>query len=251
LTTPILNITEVANNQVDQYATVNEALRALESAGNNFFELDLSSSDLTIPNASPDFIFSRNVVFKTTGNAVSRVLTVPVGKRLFIVQNGGSSSLTVKRGTAEFALAAGNAAVFYADGTTNGLINIVAGSADWGSIGGTITAQSDLVNYINFVTVAESTTARALVLSDAQKFIDCTNASGCEITVPPQSSVAWADNTMIMGIGRLNNVVFAEGSGVDIIIPSGRVLESYDRAVWSLRRLAADVWCLTGYLVSA
>lgn len=131
MTTPILKITEAANGQVDQYLTYNEALRALESSTNNFYVVDMSTGDVTMTdaaNADPalNYIFSRNQVFRTSGNTVARVLTVPQSKRLFVVQNGGTFALTVKRGTSEISLAATLAAIFYCDGTANGLVAIVS-----------------------------------------------------------------------------------------------------------------------------
>lgn len=127
MTTPILSITEVANNQVNQYLTVNEAIRALESSANAFVTVDLSAGDATISNADPDYFFSRNVLFKSSGNSVARVLTIPAITRLFAVLNGGSATLTVKRGTSEYSVSAAHAILFYADGTTNGLIAIAGG----------------------------------------------------------------------------------------------------------------------------
>lgn len=130
MTTPILKITEAANGQVDQYLTYNDALRALESSTNNFYLVDMSAGDVTLTdaaNANPalNYIFSRNQVFRTSGNTVARVLTVPQSKRLFMVQNSGTFALTVKRGTAEITVAATFSAIFYCDGTANGLIAIV------------------------------------------------------------------------------------------------------------------------------
>lgn len=130
MTTPILKITEAANGQVDQYLTYNEALRALESSTNNFYVVDMSAGDVTLTdaaNADPglNYIFSRNQVFRTSGNTVARVLTVPQSKRLFVVQNGGTFAVTVKRGTSEMSLSATLAAIIYCDGTANGLVEIV------------------------------------------------------------------------------------------------------------------------------
>ena len=128
MTTPILNITEVANNQVNQYLTVNEALRALESSFNEIINVDLSSGDVTLTNTSPDYVFSRNSVFRATGNSVPRVLTVPASsKGLFIVWNSGTEDLIVKRGLTEITVPDSSSSLFYADGTANGLIGIAGG----------------------------------------------------------------------------------------------------------------------------
>ena len=99
--------------------------------------------------------------------------------------------------------------------------------------------------------VLETTAARTLVRGDRRKFIKCTNAAGCAITIPPQSSVAWPNDVEITGVGTLENCTFLEGLGVSITKPDGRLLECYAGAPWALRRLSLNSWLLTGYLVEA
>jgi hypothetical protein len=137
--------------------------------------------------------------------------------------------------------------VIISDAATSG----GGGGGTWGSLTGTITAQSDLVTYIDYEPVTETTTARTLALTDAHKFIYCTNAAGCAITVPPQSAVTWMANTTLLGVGSLDNCTFVEGLGVTIIKPVDRILECYAGSEWALRRLSSDVWALTGYLVAS
>lgn len=108
-----------------------------------------------------------------------------------------------------------------------------------------------IVTAVEYLPVTETTTARTIGLTDARKFLYCTNAAGCAITVPPQSAVTWLDNTTLLGIGSLENCTFVEGSGVTIIKPDDRMLECYAKSEWALRRLSSDVWALTGYLVLA
>ena len=104
---------------------------------------------------------------------------------------------------------------------------------------------------ISFSSVTETTAARTLGLTDHKKFVICSNASGCAITIPPQASVAWLDDTTITGVGTVGNCTFLAGSGVSIIKPEGRLLECYAGAPWALRRLSLNLWLLTGYLVEA
>lgn len=128
MTTPILKIPEAADGSVNQYLVLNEGLRALESAGNDFYSVDLSTGNVTLPDVAPNYVFSRYFFFRTTGNTVSRILTVPASKRLFAVQNSGSAALTVKRGTTEIIVPAAGAFLFYCDGTADGLIGIAGGA---------------------------------------------------------------------------------------------------------------------------
>lgn len=127
MTTPILGIPEVSDGQVDQFLVYNNALRSLEASTNDFLSVSLASADLTLSSAQ----FTSVQVFRTTGNAVTRTLTVPASKRLFIVNNGGSAALNVTRGSTTFSVSAGNYSTFYTDGTTNGLAVVGGGGGDF------------------------------------------------------------------------------------------------------------------------
>lgn len=106
---------------------------------------------------------------------------------------------------------------------------------------------SALVNSYPSTTI--STATHTLVIGNSLSFLDCTNVAGCAITVPPQSSVAWADDTEIIGNSRLDTTTFVAGSGVTINKADGKALEANKMAPWALRRLEEDEWLLTGYLV--
>jgi hypothetical protein len=95
----------------------------------------------------------------------------------------------------------------------------------------------------------ESTTTRTLALTDAHDWIHCTHASGCSITVPPQSSVSWAAGTVIYGDqGAAGAVTIVAGSGVTINCADTLVTDG-QHSTFALVRIASDVWILTGRLV--
>ena len=150
MTTPILKIPEAADGQVNQYLVLNEGLRALESAGNNFYVVDMSAGNVTLTDVSPGFVFSRNFLFKSDGNSVARTLTIPASKRLFSVQNGGSAALTVKLGTAEVSVPAGGAFLFYCDGTANGLAAIAGGGGGSEDTFATATVSAGSINLSSY-----------------------------------------------------------------------------------------------------
>lgn len=127
MTTDILKIPEAADGSVNQYLILNEGLRSLEAASNDFYTISLSGGNATIPVVPPQLIFYRYFMFVTEGNSVSRVLTIPQSKRMFAVRNGGSAELTVRRGTVDIAVASGQTFLFYADGSANGLVAIAGG----------------------------------------------------------------------------------------------------------------------------
>lgn len=93
--------------------------------------------------------------------------------------------------------------------------------------------------------ISEATTARTLSLTDAAAYILCSNAAGCSVTVPPQSSVAWPDNCEIWGRGSVGAVTLVAGSGVTINIPASLSLVVTAKTQWKLKREAEDVWALS------
>jgi hypothetical protein len=100
------------------------------------------------------------------------------------------------------------------------------------------------------VTVNPQTgTTYTLVLTDANKAVECSNAAAITLTVPPNSSVAFPTGTVIeilqVGAGQ---VTLAAGIGVTLNTPSSLLA----RAQWStlgLRKRATDSWIVTGDMV--
>ena len=121
MTTPILKITEIANSQVDQYLTVNEAIRIMEAASDGLLIVDLSSDDATITNVGPDFEMLRYKTFAAEGNTVARSITFSANQRSFNVDNRGSAAVDVIIGATTVSVPAGDMFAFYADGTADGL----------------------------------------------------------------------------------------------------------------------------------
>lgn len=99
-------------------------------------------------------------------------------------------------------------------------------------------------------TVIESTTARTLSAGDAGSYIRTTNASAKVVTVPPQSSVAWAADTEITlrnaGAGALT---LTPGSGVTLNAPAGGTLVLNNAMTVTIKRVASDAWDVIGQTV--
>jgi hypothetical protein len=104
---------------------------------------------------------------------------------------------------------------------------------------------------VRFTVVTDATTARTIGLTDAGSYIRFTNASSVTVTVPLQSSVAWAANTEIIlfqsGTGA---ITVAAAGGVTINTPE-TLIAGKRYATMTLKRVASDEWDLSGNLVSA
>lgn len=115
--TPILNIPECSDGQIDQFAVYNEALRLLEAAAND--TLDISSA-LAAGNVSLTLAELREHAIASGGHTGARDLTLPANKRVFYVINTGSATISVKVGTTTISVTAGQARGILMDGTANG-----------------------------------------------------------------------------------------------------------------------------------
>lgn len=101
------------------------------------------------------------------------------------------------------------------------------------------------------VEVNTQTDSYTLVLADAGKVIEMNKATAVNLTVPPNSSVAYPIGTLIevwaMGAGA---VTLVAGAGVTLRTPETLVLDGqYATAV--LRKRATDEWAVEGRLVTA
>lgn len=115
-----LSITTVSASQNSKEVTINNADAAIESAMTEQLAIDLSAGNHTITSAE----YTRNLFFKSTGNAISRSLTFPAVKRVVLVQNGGSAVLSLIKGSTTLTLAAGGFAFYFTDGTANGIVKV-------------------------------------------------------------------------------------------------------------------------------
>lgn len=101
--------------------------------------------------------------------------------------------------------------------------------------------------------IVDITVSTTLGLAHANRTIKANSATGINISVPPQSSVAWAADTQIEGFtAGVGAVTFVAGSGVTIrrSIKLTAVTDG-QYAPWGLKRIAADEWLLFGVLGSA
>jgi len=92
----------------------------------------------------------------------------------------------------------------------------------------------------------QSGTTYTLVLGDAGDYIQTTSTTAVTITVPPQADVTWAADTEIyFEQNNTGQITIAAGSGVTI--NSSETLKTAARyAVVALKRVAENVWTLTG-----
>jgi hypothetical protein len=131
------------------------------------------------------------------------------------------------------------------------ITSVVAGTALTG--GGTSGAVTLNFDYAvgNQAIESEQTASYTLILSDAGKMVTMTNASANNLTVPPNSSVAFPVNTRIdliqYGAGQTTIVA---GSGVTILSSGSKLKLTGQYSGASLWKKATDTWVLVGDIAS-
>ncbi len=163
------------------------------------------------------------VTITNSGTVVNTFSTIAVSGQSPVVADSSSDTLT---------LAAGSNITLSTDPTTD----TVTISSSGGGGGGT--------SYSSVRT--QTGTSYTLVLGDAGDYIQTTSTTAVTITVPLQSSVAWvADTEIYFEQNNTGQITIAGASGVTV--NSSETLKSFARySVIALKRVAENVWTLTG-----
>lgn len=110
------NLDQVATNQSNKETTINSADDQLGSAFGNFVALDATSGNITLSQAQA----TRNMVFRRTDTTASRSITLYVMRRAYLIENSAVATNIIV-GSTTIAMQSGETALFYTDGTANGL----------------------------------------------------------------------------------------------------------------------------------
>jgi hypothetical protein len=131
------------------------------------------------------------------------------------------------------------------------ITSVVAGTAlTGGGTSGAVTLNFDYAVGNQAIESAQ-TASYTLVLTDAGKMVTMTNGSANNLTVPPNSSVAFPVNTRIdliqYGAGQTTIVA---GSGVTIYSSGSKLKLTGQYSGASLWKKASDTWVLVGDIAS-
>lgn len=157
MSTPILQIPELAPTQADKTTTINDMLLAVEGATQDQLTVTMSA-DVTLTL----FQFTRYVCF-VVNPSVAHSLIIPATKRVFVVRNSGSADCTVGyTAGVGITVAAGDGAIIQSDGLNISLLGS-GGVGPPGATGpagpiGTLVAGSGM----NFGTLTSDGTLTAL-----------------------------------------------------------------------------------------
>lgn len=121
----LLKFLLLANGQVDQYLTANEAMSGIAAAFNDCLDVDLSGGPVTLTTTEPPSAIGElfaYFVFKCSGHTSAEDLVIPANKRFFAVLNDDATyDVNVVVGSTSIAVSASSGKLFYADGTADGL----------------------------------------------------------------------------------------------------------------------------------
>jgi hypothetical protein len=216
MTTPRLGAPELTEGQAAPETTVNEQVRYLESASGHFV---LEDRDLSTPPGSP---------------------------------SDGQSYLVAGTGTGAWAGHDGDVAYYM--NTAWIFINVQEGFTFWVKDENKFLVATSASTFQEFETTAgvasinaQTGTTYTLVLGDANNVVELTNGSAITMTIPPNSSVAFAVGTVIeIHQGGAGTVTVTAGVGVTLLARGGLVDLAGEEAIAAIRKMATDTWRLTG-----
>ena len=204
---------------------------------------------------------SRKIEFKDSGSNVDAKIETDASGNLAITNVGGdiglgstTSDLFVGNGTANVDI------VFEAAGEIRGAtgINVTLGQSDSNILIDAANASLDSSGNLDVSTIvagrsinSQTETTYTFVIGDRLKVVTLNNANGITLTIPPNSSVAFAVGTSIdiiqLGAGQ---VTVAGGSGVTVnSTPTLKLRAQY--SVGSCLKIATDTWVFMGDLATS
>jgi hypothetical protein len=145
---------------------------------------------------------------------------------------------------------------WWESGTADGDLVAKGGSTAWGSITGTLSSQTDLQTALDtktnkLITTNRQTASYTLVLSDADKLVEMNVATANDLTIPLNSSVAFATGTQILlaqyGAGQTTIVAT---SGVTVRSNGGKLKLNVQYSGATLIKIGTDEWYLFGDIVA-
>lgn len=204
---------------------------------------------------------SRKIEFKDSGSNVDAKIETDASGNLAITNVGGdiglgstTSDLFIGNGTANVDI------VFEAAGEIRGAtgINVTLGQSDSNILIDAANASLDSSGNLDVSTIVagrsintQTGTTYTFVIGDRLKVVTLNNASAITLTIPPNSSVAFAVGTSIdiiqLGAGQ---VTVAGGSGVTVnSTPTLKLRAQY--SVGSCLKIATDTWVFMGDLATS
>jgi len=193
-----------------------------------------------IASASPLVIDTDGEMFDVTGTTGFSAMTVTIG-RLFVLQFDGILTMTHGAGTLDLigaeniTTAAGDVGIFYS--TAANVVRMIS----WSPAQEYHSKKTRTIN-------AQTGTTYTLVIGDAGDLVTMDNSSANTLTIPPNSSVAFATGTQIDIINKGAGVTSVTGgSGVTLNgVSTGTGALNAQYAAVSIVKIATDTWLMLG-----
>jgi len=145
---------------------------------------------------------------------------------------------------------------WWESGTADADLVAKGGSVTWGTIGGTLSSQTDLQTALDaktnkLITTNRQTASYTLVAGDADKLVEMNVATANDLTIPLNSSVAFATGTQILlaqyGAGQTTIVAT---SGVTVNSNGAKLKLNVQYSGATLIKIDTDEWYLFGDIVA-
>jgi hypothetical protein len=230
-----LDLDVLSSSQANKSSTIETIKGQLDAALTEGLTISVASGNAVPTNTQ----YLRNVRFLISGaTTAGRTVTIPQKKRFAFVHADAANtqSVSLVRGATSVALAPGETAIIYTDGTADGLEVYKLGTSGSTVAGAPYTADA---------------ASRTLAIGDAGGFLDLSNASAAAYTIPANATVAFPVGTEISASqGGAGQVSFAAAGGVTIQTPSGATgpKTRVQYSVITAKKIATNTWRVFGDL---
>ena len=256
--------TSASNASTSASSASSSATAAAAAAASNLY----SSITNTSGTVAPSILNDDGTLFVIDTSGGAGTVNLPAigtseGVRFAFVNDSGSNNVTINRNGSD-TINGGTSLVLTADTQFVTLISDDASPDNWVALAGsTITAGSGLAKTGETISIADNgvvpamvqgtinsqtATTYTLVLGDAFKTVTMTNASANTVTIPPNSSVAFAVGDridIVMLATGVTSVVGGSGVTVNgVSTGTGAIAAQYGAV--SCLKIATDTWLLMG-----
>ncbi len=216
------------------HVVANTAIDEIITGVSDPFDVNLTSGNVTLT----DDEYVLNFTFQCTGHSVARDVTLTSTlKKYCIIENQGTGIVSFINGSTTRTVEVGEIATFYCDGTTNNLIKIGSNFALDTSLSGVI---------------IETGTSHSPDVTQANRYIQYTNASDITVTIEPNATEAFVISTVLtFEANNTGDVIVVAGGGVTVKVPASFALRTFQQySVISVVKVAINTWTLMGHLAA-
>lgn len=275
-----LGLTAMAENENQKYLRFNTAVERLAAATAARLSVSVSSGNAT---PTQEQVRACQLLQITGASTAGRTVTIPSVTRTLLIHSveANTQNVSLARGSTTLTIAPGEGKLVFIGSGAGDLTEILSSEGGAGSIvieenDSVVVSAATTINFRGSVSVVENTGGIATVeysgggggvvtvstvstvshtpeVAEAGYYFRCTNAGGCTITIPQNTSEPFQIGSMLTyEQGNTGGLTFDGDVGVTINVAAAFMASTVDQyAVVQLIKVGTDTWTIYGNLEAA